>query len=338
MNVGEGAFELSGMTNQEDLTLQLQLLCAYITDFGLREEAIRLYKKSLPDSYDQLTQTLEGAFQFLSAFNHGSGVKFAIPGEMEANALTTKDVRDWITPYLSSAPLEISILGDIDTKKTKEALLETFGTLPSRDTKLVAVDTTLEDLPKPPLKKDFTYSSALDRAAGVVVWNTTALHDNMDEVRRLTVLSSILRDRMRQEIREKLGSSYSPFTRAESSETYDNYGTLSAISICKTADIEKINTLVLSLGESLATEGATQDELDRALTPTLKTIEASLRENRYWLSSVLAKCQEQPQRIQWARNRSDDYSSITIEEINALAKKYLQKENALTYSLYPSRD
>ena len=336
--IDEESFNFGGATNQSDLELQLQLICAYITDPGLREEAIRLYRKSLPDQYDQLSQTLEGAFSYLNAFSHGGDKRFAVPTEEEAKALTVQDIRDWVTPYLSAAPIEVSIIGDINLDQTKEAILQTVGTLPSRFKALAPADTALESLPQPPLQKTFTYTSELDRAAAVVAWRTTGLTNNMSEVRRLSVLSSILRDRMRQEVRERLGSSYSPRAHADSSEVYDDYGHLSAISICKASDLEQINTLLLELGHDLATEGATQDELDRALTPTLKSIDASLRNNSYWLGSVMRKCQEQPQRLQWARSRSEDYSSITIEEINELAKKYLQKANAFTYSLHSIKD
>ena len=47
----------------------------------------------------------------------------------------------------------------------------------------------------------------------------------------------------------------------------------------------------------------------------------------------MEQCQAQPYRLDWARTRDQDYESITLEEINALAGKYLVKENALRFAI-----
>jgi len=90
---------------------------------------------------------------------------------------------------------------------------------------------------------------------------------------------------------------------------------------------------VLQIGADLATDGATQDELDRVQNPAIASIESTLRKNTYWLNTVLARSQAQPKRLDWARSRTSDYESITLEEINALATQHLQPENANTYLL-----
>ncbi len=336
--IDEDAFVFNGLTNQEDLSLQLKLLCAYLTDPAYREEAVRLYKKSLPDSYEQLAQTLEGSFQYLNAYAHGEDVRFAIPTEEEAAAFNAnKGITWWLTSALKDSPLEISIIGDIDLEKTKEALLNSFGTLPSSLGRLASAQTPmpLKNLPETGTEKTFTYKSELDRAAAVTSWRTGGMTDNIAEARRLNILASILTNRMREEIREKLGSSYSPTARVKMSETFENYGDLTAYSLCKPEDIEKINALLIQLGEALATEGATEDELERAKNPVLEQIDASLRQNSYWLLTVMNRSQSEPKRLDWARSRSKDYADISLDDINALAQKYLKKENAIIYSLKP---
>ena len=77
------------------------------------------------------------------------------------------------------------------------------------------------------------------------------------------------------------------------------------------------------------------DELDRALKPTLSQLEKSLRDNNYWLTTVLSQSQSDPQRLELARTRDADYKSITLAEINVLARKYLKAENALLVTIKP---
>lgn len=333
--IEEGAFSLTGVTNQEDFLLQCQLLCAFLTDPGYGAEAELLYKKALPDAYDQLNQTLEGTFQYLRGYARGGDHRFSVPTEEEATALTTEEVKAWISPYLKGA-IELTVVGDMDLEAVKEDLLKSFGTLPAAPQKDAGAPEEL-NLPSTPAEKAFTYKSELDRAASVVSWRTVGLSDNISEMRRLNILADILTNRMREEVREKLGSSYSPFARSSSSDVFSNVGSLSAISICKTEDIGKINELVLKLGTDLSTDGATADELDRALNPVVEGLETSLRSNSYWLQTVLGRSQAEPKRLEWARNREEDYKSITLEEVNALAKTYLKKENAILYSLHPEK-
>jgi hypothetical protein len=49
----------------------------------------------------------------------------------------------------------------------------------------------------------------------------------------------------------------------------------------------------------------------------------------------MSQCQSDPKRLELARSRDADYRSITLTEINALAKKYLGGENALLVSIKP---
>jgi zinc protease len=90
------------------------------------------------------------------------------------------------------------------------------------------------------------------------------------------------------------------------------------------------------LADEFAREGATEDELDRALKPLLGQLEKSLRDNTYWLNTVMSQSQQDPVRLELARTRDADYRSITLAEINALAKKYLTPGNAMLVSIKPA--
>jgi zinc protease len=147
------------------------------------------------------------------------------------------------------------------------------------------------------------------------------------------VLSEILSDRLREEIREKLGASYSPNAGVDGSDALEKYGFISAMSIGKPEDLEKLLDVILNIGDKLAAKGATADELDRALKPTLAAMDKTLRDNSYWLSTVMMRCQEKPEILDLARNRKADYESISLDEINALAKQYLGKDNALKITI-----
>jgi len=49
----------------------------------------------------------------------------------------------------------------------------------------------------------------------------------------------------------------------------------------------------------------------------------------------MAQSQQQPYRLDWARERDADYAAINLAEINALAKQYLGKDNTLRFEIIP---
>jgi zinc protease len=82
--------------------------------------------------------------------------------------------------------------------------------------------------------------------------------------------------------------------------------------------------------------GVSEDELQRAREPLVKTMEQSLRDNGYWLTAVLARAQEKPEVLDWSRTRMADVQSITAAELSALAKKYLGRDRASHVVILPA--
>lgn len=342
VNVGAGfaieedALTLSGSTTPEDLTRQLQLMCAYLTDPGFREEAMRQYQNALPGYYDQLRHDLGGAQAQLSQWLHGDDARFATPELTVAQSYTAEDVQQWLMPQITGSYLELSLVGDFDPEELKAALLTTFGAIPAREEKPVDYPLARKmEFPKTPNAQTFTYQSEIPRAAALVLWGIPGVGDNIAQARRFNIMAEILGDRMRKEIREELGATYSPSTGSSPSEVFPEFGNLIGFSIAKPEDLVKINEITVELGAALARDGADEDELERALKPTLSQLESSLRENSYWLGTVLSRSQQDPTRLDWARQRDEDYANITLEEINELAATYLQADNAIKVELKP---
>jgi zinc protease len=103
----------------------------------------------------------------------------------------------------------------------------------------------------------------------------------------------------------------------------------------KPEETKKYGDLMISLAHTMAENGVTQDELERSLKPIQSGLKESLRDNGYWLGTVLGSSQEKPYKLDWARTRDQDYGKVTIEELNVLAKQFLNKSNALLYELVP---
>lgn len=333
-SVYEGAFVLSGGTTSDDLELQLQLMAAHLSDPGFRPEALLYWKQVIPSYVTHFKNGLDGALYYVNTFLKGDDGRFAVPSPEGMDALTISDVQDWLKPQLDESYLELSVIGDFDVDSTIPLILKTFGALPERQDSPV-IDRKLRNLefPTTPGEKTFTYESKFPHAAAMVVFDVPSLEDDISLTRRINVLSSILNDRMRIEIREEQGESYSPSAYSDISTDFD-YGVITALARGTPESSEAVSRSIIAIAGNV-TKDVTDDELVRAVNPKLSNIEALQRSNSYWLNSVMRESQVKPWHLNWSRNMYEDYSSITLDEIKAIASKYLSPENSMRITILP---
>jgi zinc protease len=326
-SIDEGHFELSGKTTPEDLLDQLQLMCAYLTAPGYRKEAEQRIRKMYPMIAKQITSTPNGVMQAkVDRFVHGGDTRFGMPEIADIEKLTLADVKQWIDEPLKNAPLEFSMVGEFEPSEVIPMLQSTFGALPTRTaTPEVAEADRRVSFPTGDSKKLFPYESKLGKSMVLVYWPTTDRPSDITKARRLSVVANVLADRLRSKIREELGEAYSPGAHNVGSDTFPGYGTLFAMSPGSTEKAQLVADRIVELGTALSEKGTDADEFTRSLKPILTSLKEQTRNNRYWLSSVLSQCQKHPERLDWARNMTSDFESITVDDINALAKEYLAK-------------
>ncbi len=329
--VGEDSFILAGRTNRKDLLLQCQLMAAVLTAPGWREDGVSRFRESLPAMYQQLGHTAEGIMQTeLNSFTHGGDYRFTLPAREVLASRSMPELKAWLGPVLASGYLEVGVVGDLDPKEVITAVAATFGALPAREASKPDLPNARKiAFPDKPNEKTFPFTSKIPKSIVGVYWPTTDRMHNIRESPQLTLLSEILDDRVRLKIREELGESYSPRVASMMSDTFPDYGQTFALMITEPQHAEKLGPIVRDLADKLAREGATADELDRARKPLLNALEEQRRNNNYWLGTVVAPSQSQPQRLDWARSMVDDFSSATLEDLNALAKKYLTADRAV---------
>ena len=74
---------------------------------------------------------------------------------------------------------------------------------------------------------------------------------------------------------------------------------------------------------SVVLSGINEDELKLAKGPILTSVKDMLNSNIYWLNNVMTGSAFHPEKLNWPKSITKDYSLIKKDEINFLAKKYL---------------
>ena len=333
-DVGEDFAQFLGATTHEDLLLECELVCAYFTHPGYRSEALAQFEKQIGEYYDALVHQPVGPLYqtFLPAL-YCDDLRFGLLPRAKVEAVTNEAVRKWFDPELANAPLTLSFVGDLDIDQVLDACSRTFGLLPERR----AMKSYEERRKIKCMRTGLDMREEVDtKTPKSLVFCVFPATDGRDpSVRhRLSFLGRVLDDRLRLEVREKLGAAYSPSADAATSRVHEGDG---ALRIQATADPEKVKTLLdacLSVADLLAKNGTTQEEVDRLREPVIAALRDEQRDNRFWLDA-LSETHAHPGFLAEVPKIQDDWRSIKPAEISGLAAQYLAKERASVLVVAP---
>ena len=333
--IGDEAFLLSGRTTPEHMLRQLQLLTAHLTAPGYRPEAEEQFRKGLEPLYTELTTTAEGVMtNEVVHFMHNKDPRFGFPAIDQMRQRNLAEVKAWLQPQLTESFLEVSLVGDVEPQAALDAIARTLGALPARaERKPDYTDARKVSFP-PSGTQDFPFSTEIPKAIAALYWPTADMSD-IQRTRRLSVLASVLDDRLRLKIREELGETYSPACYHVANDTFTGYGYMTAMIELKPDQLPSISKLVGEIGDELAKGPISDDEFERAMKPLLSQLEQMRRDNRYWSQNVLRNAHEHPERLDWARALVTDFQEIRKEEIQKLAAEYLASGRIVSALITP---
>lgn len=327
-------FNLFGETVSAEVPLLFQLIHAHIVDPGFRDDALALARERLSQEYQSFTRSIEGMMRIEGLrFLAGGDSRFGMPPFEKIQAIRLDDIRDWIAPQLASAPLELSVVGDIDENEVIELARRYMGSLPDRSRIPQNPRVDLPHLPTGTINR-IEVDTQIPKAMVVAAWQTGDFWD-IGRTRRLSVLSDVFSERLRQRIREKLGASYSPYAFNRASRAYTGYGVFQAYVNVAPNQTDSVLTEVKTIAGDLASNRISAEELARAVDPILTSIRELRQTNGYWLNSVMTGSERHAEQFDWARSFQGDYASVTVEELATLAATYLTDERASAIIIRP---
>jgi len=284
--------------------------------------------------YEQMSSTVDGMMRIRGeSFLAGDDPHFGMPEESAFRELTLDQVSEWLAPVFAGSPLEISIVGDVDRALALDMVGRYFGTL-DRHYEQVVMERPVTFPAGNTLVLDV--ATQVDKALVTVAWPTDDFWE-ISRTRRLNVLAAVFDDRLRVEIREKLGAVYSPQVFNHSSRTHEGYGVMRAMLTLDPAQAREMIGRVHEVARDLALGGVTKEELVRSLEPVITSIKDMVKTNRYWMESVTTLATRHPQQLEWPLSILHDFSSITSQEVSALAGQYLGADNAAEIMLLPEK-
>ncbi len=329
---GEEYFSLQGKGLTDETELLFQLVSTSLLDPAFRPAGFQRTRDKMLQMYGQLENTVEGVMQLQGEqFLAGGNRRYGMAPLADMEQFTLAQVQQWLAPIMRDAALEISVVGDFD----RDEVLRLVGLYFGGQRKNVPAAATGSRIDFPAGRElALPVTSASDRALVTVAWATDDFWD-ISRTRRMSVLASILDDRLRKQIREELGATYSPVVYNRPSKVDPGFGVLRAQMIVAPDQAVMLTGKLKEIGAGLARGKATVDELERALEPTLTSIRDLVRNNRYWLGSVLVGSSRHPQQLKWPLTIQKDFAAITVDDISTLAAGFLQPEKAAEVIITP---
>ena len=303
-----------------------------LLDPGVRENVFAKVKENYQQMYQRAGQEIEGAMSlvvqpFLAKYNK----QFGLPPWKDVAQLNFAALQQWARPHLTPKDLEISVVGDFDRENVVAVLTRYFSGM-----KLSQAQVPVPDPVQFPVgqKLESTVHGSVKKSLVVVAWPTDDFWD-IHRTRQLHLLASILSDRVRNIIREKLAASYSPKVSSFGSRVYHGYGYIISEMLVEPGLEDNVINEIFQINDQLQREGIRADELLRARDPLVTSLKGFVRTNQYWLDSVLSLSARHPQQLDWPKTIISDFNSISGGEINQLVRRYLVRESAAIIKITP---
>ena len=323
------AFGGSALTSSEDFALQAKLMAAFVTHPGYRADGLALIRRFLPQQYAANDATPAAVLgRDAAGILANNDPRAQTPPLEKLLALDWSQLKPAIADSLAHGAIEIGVVGDIDEQAAIDAIAATFGALPERRAAFdPRTDARVRRYATDRSERTLIHKGPAEQAELRVYWPA---RDDSDlvEAMRLNLLARVMQLMLTEELREKLGESYSPGAAASLSDEYPGYGHLFAASNVDFKDLATTRAAIFAIAKELRDKPVDADLLDRARKPLLEAMTKARRENSYWLPYV-SEATSQEARLDRSRKSIAIVEAATPADLETLAQRYLRDDKAL---------
>ena len=335
LGAGAEAFGAGAVTTPVDLELQLQLLTAQLTDPGYRPEGEVLYRQSINNFFASLGATPDSAYS--AVFNgilSDQDPRFALGKVEDYRKLTFAQLKETVADRLAKGAIELALVGDFDEAKAIALVGQTLGALPPREPAFQPyADQRERSFTKDRSRRILRHRGAKDQALLTYNWPTRDGED-LKEVIALELLQRVVQVELTDSLREALGKAYSPGAGTSMPRTWRGYGTFNLRASLDVKEVAATRAAIRNLLEELRKAPVSADVVQRARAPMLERIDAMLKTNAGWMA-LAERVQSKPDEIERFMAARAMMSSLTAEDLLALARRYLDPDQGLEILVLP---
>lgn len=334
--VREDYFGAAGSVPPADLERQFQVLTAYTTSPGYHENALRLFRRPLPEVYEGLDATPGAALSVAMAkIMTDDDPRFSLAPLETIQSANFVELKTALADALLKNRLEIALVGDFDENAAIATIARTFGALPARE--IAGKDYSSQRTVEWSAVRgnfDVPHKGEANQLGWRRIWTTT---DDRDQktTQAMDLLARIATVRLTDELREKLGATYGIGANSDMSDIYPGRGTFAIATSGDPKNLEEIEKTVDAVVRELVAAPVDADIFERARKPVLESYADWMKRNDTWLG-VASEAQTNADRLSRFRRNEATFKSITAQDVWKLAQRYLGKTAEFTFRAMPA--
>jgi len=294
-----------------------------LTQPRLEASALKVWKERMAQEIKKRKHSVEDQlFEHVDSLLSGGDARMRFPTQQQVDAVTLEEAQSWLEEMARTAPVEASVVGDMDLSDELELALKYLGSLPHRR----RVDPSLNRLrrlrwQRGPLVSSVEVDTVTPRAVALVGWRGADWKDVKDR-RALQVAAQILRGRLRDQVRSERGLTYTPFCYSRAAKEYPGTGLFAAVFTADPGEAASTTELVRAIVEQFAKDGPTDAEMATVRKQFANLIETQQKEPGYW-SNVLADLDYHGTRLSDVKEALEAYTGYTARELRAVLNDYI---------------
>lgn len=329
------AFVAGATTTPADLELQLQVIAAQLTDPGYRIEGEVLFRQTTNNFFASLGATPNSALgAALGGILSDNDPRFALGKVEDYRKLTFADLKTAIADRLGNGAIELALVGDFDEAQAIELVARTLGALPPRETAFRAyTDQRERRFTNDRSRRLLRHKGAADQALLTIHWPTRDGED-LKEALALELLQRVVQVELTDTLREALGKAYSPGVGNSASRIWRGWGTFTLRASVDVKEVNATRAAIRGLLVELRKAPLSADVVQRARAPLLEALDAALKTNGGWMGLV-DRIQSKPDGIERFAGSRAIVASLTADDLQALARRYLDPDQGLEILVLP---
>lgn len=334
---GLDAITLRVSGNPEDLETGMQAAYLLLTDPVIEPAAFDQWKTRELQQIEARDKEPGAAFGVLSAqaLYPASEARLQPITAAQVNAMTRESAQAWLRNLIATAPIEVSVVGDLPRDRAIELVSRYLGSLPTRERIGHSTLASLRNVspPKGPVSKSQTIQTGTNQArvlSGFLGPDAT----NVADSRAMQVASRILSTRMVKVIREEKNLVYSIGASFQPGRALPGFGMFGAGAPAEPQNADPLAATIMEMFAEFAKTGPTEEEMTVAKKQFATELERSMKEAPFWLGATTA--------IDYHGTKLDDvlgapeaYQALTAEQVHTTFAKYCKPESSMTIILKP---
>lgn len=336
--MAQDALGLLVASNHEDAEKGLQLAYLMLTEPKIEAAAFENWKQR---QHQQITgRSLTPAGIASEAFDAAaypeSEARLRSLTQAQLDNLTIEKSQAWLDAFVASAPIEVTIVGDMPKDRAMQLAAAYFGALPARkklDNAYLAEKRMIKHSGKPiEIAKDV--QTKTDQAVvrvGFYGPDATNIRDS----RLMELARQIVSSRMVKYIREEKVLVYSISAGFSAGEAYPGWGTFAAGAPCEPAKSAALALAIREVFDNFAKTGPTEEEMTVAKKQIDSTFSEQMKQSGFWTQRLNGLAYRGRSLDEIAAG-ADAFKGFTAKEVQEAFVKYDRPEKRFSVRVTPT--